>query len=419
MTVALGEPIDPTHAPHPTNDSERLLFRQIYETLLRADCHGHLLPGLANGWRLDSDGRTWILSLRKEARYSDGMPLTAANIRAGWVEPGTEDALRPRVRRLVESVAAIDDTTLAITLRARRAELPIALAHTDLAIARPTPETPWPLGTREDRATAARDTSRSPTAAVITIARDGRSPLRFLNASSDPRDRLDQPVDLLLTRDASALAYAVTLPQFQSVPLAWDRTLALTAPSRPRSTATLPVDARDTLAKDAVRGEARGALGPFWWEMVTDCPVLPPATRAATPFAPRIVYDRADDAARDVAERFVAVVRAPDTSAALLDLLLPDRPSRTYQRTAALTGEALSRARRLGNDAGYLMALDARPLDPCRELQVLTEALPWLEPQAIVPLVETRPRAVVRKGVGGLTAEWDGGLQIASGGGPK
>ena len=253
----------------------------------------------------------------------------------------------------------------------------------------------------------------------MAIARDVLPPLRFFVATGDPRDLIDKRIDLLLTRDAAALAYAAALLHYQSFPVAWSRTLVLLAPSRSRSTATLPVEARNALARDAVRGEARGALGPFWWETMTDCAVPPPAVRPRTPFAPRVVHDSADGAARDVAERFVAVARAPNTSAALLDVLLPDRPSRTYQRTAALTGDALSRARRLGNDAGYLMALDARPLDPCRELQVLTETVPWLDPQTIVPLVETRPRAIVRKGLGGLSADWDGGLQIAGIGGVK
>ena len=171
-TVALGEPVDPAHAPHPTNDSERLLFRQLYETLLRADCHGHAVPGLASEWRLDADGRTWLVALRERARFSDGTPLTAAAVRASWVEPGDEEALRPRVRRLVESVVAVDSRTLSVTLRTRRGEAPIALAHTDLAIARRVARTPWPLGTRADRATPERDPSGSGAATAMTIARD-------------------------------------------------------------------------------------------------------------------------------------------------------------------------------------------------------------------------------------------------------
>ena len=37
-TVAVSNPIDPSNAPHPSNDSERLVFRQLYETLVRVDC---------------------------------------------------------------------------------------------------------------------------------------------------------------------------------------------------------------------------------------------------------------------------------------------------------------------------------------------------------------------------------------------
>src|SRR5687768_2231798 len=66
-TVALSERVDPSNAPYPSNESERLLFRQLYETLVRADCDGHLRPGLAASWRLDGNGRTWIVTLRENA----------------------------------------------------------------------------------------------------------------------------------------------------------------------------------------------------------------------------------------------------------------------------------------------------------------------------------------------------------------
>src|SRR5262245_3159866 len=55
-TVGLSEPIDPSNAPSPSNDSERLLFRQLFETLVRVDCMGRVAPGLATSWHLDADG---------------------------------------------------------------------------------------------------------------------------------------------------------------------------------------------------------------------------------------------------------------------------------------------------------------------------------------------------------------------------
>src|SRR6266498_525478 len=40
LTVAASGAIDPAHAPSPVTPAERVLFRQLYETLLRSDCEG-------------------------------------------------------------------------------------------------------------------------------------------------------------------------------------------------------------------------------------------------------------------------------------------------------------------------------------------------------------------------------------------
>ncbi len=100
---------------------------------------------------------------------------------------------------------------------------------------------------------------------------------------------------------------------------------------------------------------------------------------------------------------------------AILEVLLPDRQRRTYQQATALTGEPLAAARRRGRDAGYIISLDRRPLDPCRDIQILMDSARWLDPETIVPLIEARLRAIVRRGRSGLTADWDGGLLIGEG----
>ena len=164
----------------------------------------------------------------------------------------------------------------------------------------------------------------------MTVDRDNLPAIRFVIANGDTRDLLDPGVDLLLTRDPATLEYAATLPQFRSVPLPWQRTRVLLAPGRSRSAASLSEDARHVLANDAVRGEARGARAPFWWQMMTDCEVTPAPAREHSALVPRIVYDAGDGAARDLAERFVGLVRASGpTATAFLDALLPDRPGRT------------------------------------------------------------------------------------------
>jgi hypothetical protein len=421
-TVALTGRVDPGNAPRPSNDAEGLVFRQLYETLVRVDCRGRVVPALAASWRLEADGRTWIVTLRDGARFSDGEEVTAADVRAAWTRDPSGDELRPHASRLLESVALAGNRALAITLRSRRMDVPMALAHRDLAVAKPVDGSPWPVGTRsariapDGRATAA----AAPDRGEITIVRDSLPPLSIRVAPGDPRDLLDRGADLLITRDPAALGYAATLPQFQSVPLEWQQTYVLVMPGRARALPSLTEDQRQALAADAVRGEARGARAPFWWQAVPDCTTAPAPPQARSGLTPRIVYDAGDGTARDLAERLVGLGRVASPSAtALLDVLVPDRPRRSFQRVAGLSGPALALARRQGADAGYVMMVERQPIDPCRDMQILMEGSSWIEPETLVPLVETRMRAVVRRGRSGLAADWDGGVVLAGGSGSR
>ena len=393
-TVGLTEGVDPTHAPYPTNESERLLFRQVYETLVRADCQGHAAPGLADSWRLNANGDAWIVTLRPNARFSDNRAVTAMDVVSSWTEAGVgagnERELRKEVRRLVRSVAVVDDRTLEIALQSHRDDAVVALAHTDLAIATPVPGfpgSPWPMGTRAARV-------ESDGSSVITISGlSGNSSIRFLiNRASDSRDLLDRGVDLLLTRDPRTIGYAATLTQFQMAALPWQRTHVLIAPKRIPAPSFSTED-RSALARDAVRGEARGADGPYWWESLSDCdvdsPQAPPAPPSTTS---RIVYNSDDSAARELAERLVGIGK--------------------YPRASGLTSDALAQALRRGNESAYILSLDRHPLDSCREIEVLMNSAGWLDPHSIVPLVDTRLQAIVRRGRSGLTAEWDGSLLL-------
>jgi len=384
-SVGLNERVDPVHAPHPTNESERLLFRQLYETLVRVDCEGHAVPDLAESWGLNANGDAWLVRLRPNARFSDNTPVKATDVVSSWMmDNGTE--LRPEASRLVRSISAVDDRTLEIALQSRRVDAVLALAHTDLAIAKPISGSQWPIGTRPARM----DTTGS---SVITLVRlSGNSTVRFLVAPGrDSRDLLDRGVDLLLTRDPRTLDYAATLPQFQTAALPWQRTRVLLTPSRVRAAPSLSADERRNLAQDAVRGEARGAEGPYWWESLSDCEIA--ASPAPAPSATvRIVYDSDDTAARDLAERFVGIGK--------------------YPRASGLTNDALVQALRRGNESAYIVSLDRRPLDSCREMQVLMNYAGWIDPQTIVPLVDTRLQAIVRRGRSGLNTEWDGTLLL-------
>jgi hypothetical protein len=116
------------------------------------------------------------------ARFSDGSPVAASAVLALWSRDGVGGDLQPHVNRLVQSIISVDDDTLAILLRNPRVDAPYALAHTDLALAKPVSGAAWPLGTRSAHVTSDRASTTITTAAGTSI--------RFLAPRGDPRDLL-------------------------------------------------------------------------------------------------------------------------------------------------------------------------------------------------------------------------------------
>ncbi len=71
----LAEPnsIDPQKI---TGVQEDNIVGNILMGLTTEDAHGEVIPGMATSWETSSDGLTWTFHLR-EAKWSDGMPVTA------------------------------------------------------------------------------------------------------------------------------------------------------------------------------------------------------------------------------------------------------------------------------------------------------------------------------------------------------
>ena len=75
----------------------------VFEPLLRFDVDGHLVPVLAAEWEADGEHRRFVFTLRPEALFSDGTPLTAADVKASL-----ERLARIRRREPVPALTAID-----------------------------------------------------------------------------------------------------------------------------------------------------------------------------------------------------------------------------------------------------------------------------------------------------------------------
>ncbi len=437
VSVALAEGVDPGHALAPRNASERMVFAHLYETLVRVDCEGRVLPGLAESWSAAEDGRQWTFTLREDAYFWDGSRATAFDVEESWQRAREISGIELPVL----SARVLSERGLSVTFNSPHLGMPAALADPALALAGPVTSSGWPPGTGPYRIVEAGQEG------ILRLQATGSgSELRpqiiefRVAADTDLRDQLDQNVHLLVTGDPSVLEYAEL--RSDSLPLPWLRTLVLVAPGGnglPESPGltgaigegVLSASTREALARDAVRGEARGADGPFWWQEVAGCEVsLATEPRAfVPPRGDRIVYPEVDREAGEVAERLVALADTrglPPGAGTVISPLMRRAAGEGVARlqAAGLPREEFEQALRFDQKVAFVLSLPRRVLDPCRQIRALVERLGWLAtalgvegplPAAeleldrlLMPLVALRRRAVFGRQLFSVRIEWDG-----------
>lgn len=104
-------------APTAANQMVSLLTQS---TLLRLNAAGELEPRLATSWSPSPDGLTWTVTLRPGAKFSDGSPVTTADVafsvRAALADKaGSSAAGDLRVGGQPVTVQALDDARFTLT----------------------------------------------------------------------------------------------------------------------------------------------------------------------------------------------------------------------------------------------------------------------------------------------------------------
>lgn len=378
VVVGITEPVDPRHAPAGTNDGERLVFAQFYETLVRVACAGDVVPGAAAAWRSDS-GTAWTFVLARGA-----MPVTVGR------SPGSAGARLSNIRGTGD--------TLRITLAGYEPNVPAWLADRRLALIGASGTAPWPA------ATGAFGPAIRGGAFFGVPANGDRPVLAFaIRPGADARDLLDAGADLVVSRSPPAIAYAERRAELMGIPLAWDRTYALlTRAGGAEGRDSLPLAARDALARDLVGPNARGARGPFWWEDGRGC------TTSATPRSAvgrRVVYPSGDAVAQALAERVVALAAGPNAPS----WAAPLRDAGPLT-TLAVDGPGLAHTLGNGIAAAVILRLPASaPASNC------LDELAWRRDDLLVPLVDTRASAILRRGAVRISSDADGSIRIMRG----
>jgi oligopeptide transport system substrate-binding protein len=59
------------------------VIRDLFEGLTNQDAKGNIIPGVATQWQT-TDNKTWIFTLRKDAKWSNGVPVTANDFVYSW-----------------------------------------------------------------------------------------------------------------------------------------------------------------------------------------------------------------------------------------------------------------------------------------------------------------------------------------------
>lgn len=79
-TLRIGLQLPKNLDPHLTGNSpEMVINANVYQALTVTDDKGNVLPELATSWRT-TDGKVWVFDLDKDARFSDGSPVTPEDI---------------------------------------------------------------------------------------------------------------------------------------------------------------------------------------------------------------------------------------------------------------------------------------------------------------------------------------------------
>ncbi|MEZ4677395.1 MAG: ABC transporter substrate-binding protein [Caldilineaceae bacterium] len=146
LRVAIGQPSRPDPALAYDSDSAFLL-EQLFEGLVEIDQDQNVVPALALRWAVLDDGARYRFTLRPDAKWSDGSPVTAEQVELSWKRNLNPTLDAPAAHLLFDirnarayhsgaladpaqvGVRALDPVTLEVWLEGPRAYFPYLLAH--------------------------------------------------------------------------------------------------------------------------------------------------------------------------------------------------------------------------------------------------------------------------------------------------
>lgn len=193
----------------------------LFDSLLQRDDHLNLAPDLAEKWEMP-DAQTYVFHLRHGVRFSNGQPLTSADVKFTFdsIRSGAIKTAKRGGFALVDSITAPDPWTVIFHLRAPYASFPLNLIRQAAGVV------PHNAGA---------DFAQHPV---------GTGPFRFISMATDE--------EIVVERNPDYFAGAPTLERvrFRIVPDALVRALELRKGSGDVEYKSLTPDMVDALGRD-------------------------------------------------------------------------------------------------------------------------------------------------------------------------
>ncbi len=117
LTVAaIGYPVQGLEANVAEVANRGMYFQAVYDSLLRAEPDGTIVPWLATEWEYNDDNTVLTLKLRDDVTFTDGTPFNADAAAQNLIRFRDGTAPGAGFLALLADAKAVDDTTLEITL---------------------------------------------------------------------------------------------------------------------------------------------------------------------------------------------------------------------------------------------------------------------------------------------------------------
>lgn len=118
--VRIGLVAEPASLDFTTTDGAaipQVLLYNVYESLVKVDQSGEIVPALASAWEVSEDGKTYTFTLEQGVTFSNGETFTAEDVVSSFeaVQNDWTVSLKSQFD-IIESVEATSDTEVVITL---------------------------------------------------------------------------------------------------------------------------------------------------------------------------------------------------------------------------------------------------------------------------------------------------------------